>query len=265
LKRQEKELGNRSSPEWLRAELTLGRGQLLVHRAASPANLKLGVELLERVVQDRQATAAQRTNAHEFLVLAFAALGRKADAQELLQGELPRETLHRLRHELVRWEAMRSEVALTEARLAVLRRLQKLAPSVAWQREEAGCLLTLRQFDAARMLYQTLDSTLSREVPFVQEHAAARRQLGTRDDLVQATELYRRLDRLCTPGAKDWLEAKYQHASTLAELGEKPRALALLRVTAEVWLKDPKAQVDGTLRQMYSLKFQELEAKLGRR
>ena len=219
------------------------------------------------MLANSQITTTQRESAREALVLALAGMSAAEQAERLLQRDLSSQALHRLRKEVRHWmdssaPAKRRELAVVQ--LAVVRKLGMEGASVDLQREEAACLVLLRRSEEARQLFTALDRTLGRDPGFIQTYAAALQQFATADDLSQAADLWRRLERLSTPGSETWLEAKYQLAGTLAKLGEKERALKVLRMTSELWLKDPTADIQPPVREKNRQRFIELEREIGR-
>jgi thioredoxin-like negative regulator of GroEL len=153
---------------------------------------------------------------------------------------------------------------LAAVQLVVVRKLAEVAPAVDLQRDEAACLVLLERGEEARKLLTTLDRQLGRDPDFIQAYAAALQQFATPDDLSKAADLWRRLERLSKPGSEAWFEAKYQLAGVLAKSGDKERALKVLRVTSELWLNDPTADIQPALREKNRQRFSALEKEIGR-
>jgi hypothetical protein len=267
LENQERALRTQEQPAWLQAELMLGRARLLVHRTATASELQQAKSLLQKVLADVQATSSQHDLTREAQVLVVALLGESADAEKLIQAGLPPDALPRLRQDLERWRShapTADQPRLATVQLAVVRRLKESSLTLDLQRSEASCLVLLGRHDEARTLLSSLDQKLGKDPAFVAEYAGALQKLGTRADLTAAADLWRRLEQLGEPGSETWFDAKYQLASTLGELGEKERALKVLRVTLEVWLKDKSAKVPDGVRQANLTRYQKLEQQLTR-
>jgi len=254
-------------PTWMQAELKLCRGRLMLHEELTQKNLLQAQAILEQVVTDELTLPGQRDLASESLVLVLAARGETRAALARLPSDSAKDGLLRLRDDLVQLQSRVEndcQPAMIEVRLAVVQALARQAPSPNLRREAAQLLVKLGRAEQARPLLAELDQQLAQDAAFTLEHAQALQAMGTRADYQRATELYRRLERLTRPGSDGWLEARYQLAACLAELGEKERARSILRVTAKAWLDQDADGIESECRQKHAGRFQELEGRLAR-
>jgi thioredoxin-like negative regulator of GroEL len=254
-------------PTWMQAELKLCRGRVMLHEELTPHNLLRAQTLLEEILSSESALPGQRELASESLVVLLAARGETKAALARLPSGSSKDSLQRLQDNLGQLQSRVEkdrQPAVVEVRLAVVQALARQAPSPNLRREEAQCLVTLGRSEQARPLLAELDQQLAQDPAFTLEHAQALQAMGTRADYQRATELYRRLERLSKPGSDSWLEARYQLAACLAELGEKKRARSILRVTARAWLDQDAEGIEPDRRQTYARRFQELEARVAR-
>jgi TolA-binding protein len=273
LARREKELPQ-EAPEAtaVRLELRLSRGRMLARPAAEPAELDQARADLEAVARHAEATAAQRHAAQQALVPVLAALGKPAEAERYLATETAPARLRAAHDRLACWVEQAPEdrrAALAAVELAAIRRLVELDPKLTpeerqcWRRAEAWALARAGRHAEARRLFTELRSESPRDGVLLEEHARALMHMGSAEDVAEAVGLWQTIAAGRTEGTAGWFEAKYQLAVALARLGQKDRALKVLRVTYALWLNDPPDRLDA-VRQTYQRQFKELEARLDR-
>lgn len=273
LARREKDLPGGPETASLRRSLSLAGARLRTRPVASAHELRQARKELEGILKDSMATPSEHAVARQTMVLILAGLQAKAEALRLLeqvssgeQGTMP--AMHRQLGEWLSRVPEETRPMVAALHLSTARRLladPKVPADQAMllRRDEAWALAHLGEYDEARRLFAKLREDASRDAWLAEEHARALMHMGSKDDLLEAVKLWQALAASRKDGTADWFEAKYQLAVTLHRSGQTDRALKVVRVTYELWLKEPEDQIDET-RRRFQARFKELEAQLRR-
>ncbi len=272
--RHEQSVAARPMLAGLRSELALAKARLLCRPAASKQDLQEARALLSSLPQSN-LDADRRQFARQTLLLVLIALGDRGDRAEALKAveaaaaepEGPA-VLTNLLQRLAAWPPGTSpdrQQALAAVQLAIVQKLSALEPAAAvaqrreWRRTEANALVMLGRYVEARRLFDELRQASPSDLRLMEDHAHALMRMGQANDWKGAVHLWQTLASGRKEGTAEWLEAKYQLGTALHGAGEGERALKVVRVTYELWLRD--AGTDAA-RQSLQQRFRELESRL---
>ncbi len=280
LGRHERTAAGRADLADRRPELALAKAQVLCRPGAPVEDLRQARSLLDSLLKDAGSTDSQsvlhrgdrerRGLAPETLVLALVSLGDKTEAlaafETLCREEAGEAAELSLLQRLSAWpqpagtdaEQARAAVQLSAAGKLLATGKPSPAQSQEWRRTEANALVVLGQHAEARKLFEELRQAAPGDARLMEDHARALMRMNTPDDWKGTVGLWQALSARRKEGTPEWLDARYQLAVALQGAGERERALKVIRVTQDLWLKD----AGDTVRQELQKRFRDLESRL---
>jgi TolA-binding protein len=249
--------------------LQIARAALLTWPGATAAELQEADRLIVQAKRPQGLAEWERNLSRSIRVLCLAGQGHGQEALRVVRDELDLADCRQLIDRVRTWLATAPAERRRDFASVLLLLVERVSPRIPGDSEdyrrlvqyEAWALGHLGQGEAARRKFTELRLQAPRDAALATDHARLLMLLATEKDFTEAGGLWQMLAATHQEGTEPWFEAKLQLATCYGKLGQKERALKVVKLTYDLWLADPEADA---VRKAYQGRFKELERGLSR-